>query len=354
MLRSAQVSLILLAVLVLGACGAATPAANGPTSGPTAAPAEPADEPTPAGAAVQLREVVVAMPYIPNVQFAPMYVADKQGYYAQAGLKITFDYNFETDVVQRVAQGTVQFGMAGADSILLARAQGLPVRTVATTSQRFPGVFYSKVEQNITKPEDLRGKSVGIPGRFGASYIGLLALLYASKIPESDLKIQEIGFTQVPALSQDKIQVASGYGNNEPIQLEQQGIKLNVISVADYYPLASDGIIANEKTISGDPELVRGFVTATLRGMQDTIDDPQGAFETALAYIPEAQQGDTPLQRKVLDATLPYWQSDATKQHGLGYSDAAAWQATYTFLRDAGILKAETAVDAAFTNDFLK
>ena len=73
------------------------------------------------------------------------------------------------DVVQRIAQGTVQFGMASGDSILLARAQGLPVVTVATNSQRFAAVFFSKAESNIKTPADLKGKSVGIPGHFGAS-----------------------------------------------------------------------------------------------------------------------------------------------------------------------------------------
>ena len=83
---------------------------------------------------------------------------------------------------QRVAQGTVQFGMASGDSMLLARAQGLPVVTVATNNQRFPTVFFSKADANIKTPADLKGKSVGIPGHFGASYIGLLALLYANQM----------------------------------------------------------------------------------------------------------------------------------------------------------------------------
>jgi NitT/TauT family transport system substrate-binding protein len=294
------------------------------------------------------------MPYIPNVQFSQFYMADKKGYYAQEGIKVNFDYNFETDVVQRVAQGTVQFGMASGDSVLLARSQGLPVRVVATNSQQFATVFFSKSAAGITKPADLKGKSVGIPGRFGASYIGLLALLYANKIPESDLNIQEVGFAQVAALTADKVQVVSGYGNNEPIQLAQQGIDVNVIKVSDFFPLASDGVIASEALISKDPELVRGFVRATLRGMADVISDPSAAFDTALTYIPEAKLGDPKLQRKVLDATLPYWQSDMTKQNGLGYTDIKSWEATYTFLRDSKLLKTEVKVTDAFTNDFLK
>jgi NitT/TauT family transport system substrate-binding protein len=367
-----RISLGLFVALLLAACGGpaqigagatAAPATNAPTAAPaaanapTSAPATTdAAQPT-AGGTQQMREITVAMPYIPNVQFAHFYLADKQGYYAAEGLKIKFDYNFETDVVQRVAQGTVQFGMAGGSSILLARAQGLPVITVATNSQQFPTVFFSKASANIKTPADLKGKSVGIPGHFGDSYIGLLALLYATKIQESDLNIQDIGFTQVAAVSQDKVQVAAGYGNNEPLQLDQQNIKVNVIKVSDFYPLASDGIITSESLIKADANIVRGFVRATLKGMRDAIDNPDAAFKTALEYIPELKSADEKtqqLQRKVLQETLPYWQSNITAQQGLGYSDLQSWEATHKFMRDSGLLKSDVKVNEAFTNDFLK
>jgi NitT/TauT family transport system substrate-binding protein len=367
---------VVLATILLAACGATGPAATAPTAGQptevqppaemTAPPAQsgaasptdaqPATAQPTAGTANQAtatHEVIVAMPYVPNVQFAHFYVADKKGYYAQAGIKVTFDYNYETDVVQRVAQNTVQFGLASGDSVLLARGQGLPVVTVATNSQKFPIVLFSKATENITKPADLKGKSVGIPGRFGASYIGLQALLYANHMSENDMNVQEIGFTQVQAVQQDKVQVGVGYGNNEPIQLEQQGIKTNVIRVSDYFPLASDGLITSETLINQEPDVVRGFVQATMKGMQDVIDNPDEGFNTALEYIPEAQRGDTQLQRKVLQATLDYWQSDVTAKQGLGYTDADSWQATYKFLRDSNLLKTDVDVSKAYTNEFI-
>jgi NitT/TauT family transport system substrate-binding protein len=327
---------VMIAVLLAG-CGAGAPTA-----------------PVNSSAASTEQTITLAMPFIPNVQFAYYYVADKRGFYAAEGLKVNFDYNFETDVVQRVANGTVQFGMASGDSVLLARAQGLPVQTIATTSQRFPVVFFSKAEQNITTPADLKGKTIGIPGRFGASYIGLRALLYANGLSESDLQIQEIGFTQAAAVSEDKVQVAAGYGNNEPIQLASRGIAVNAIKVSDSFPLASDGIIAAETLIAQNPELVRKFVRATLKGMQATIANPDAAFTDALTYIPEAQRGDQALQRQVLAATIGFWQSDLTAAQGLGTTDAQSWQKSYTFLRESGILKQETDVKKAFTNQFLK
>jgi putative riboflavin transport system substrate-binding protein len=356
-----RIAVVLLVALLVGACGTTgQPSTGGATGEPagsaaaTAAPAATAGSQPAASAVGTPRLISVAMPYIPNVQFAPYYIADKKGYYAAEGLKVTFDYNFETDVVQRVAQGTVQFGTASADTVLLARAQSLPIVTVATYNQKFPVVFFSKAEANIKTPADMKGKTVGIPGHFGASYIGLLALLYANKMQESDLNVQDIGFTQAAAVSEGKVQVGAGYANNEPIQLDQQGIKVNVIRVADFYPLASDGIIASETLIGKEPDLVRGFVRATLHGMRDAIANPDEAFTISLDYIPEAQRGDVQLQRKVLLETLPYWQTPVTEKEGLGYIDIANWRATHTFMRDSGLLKSDVDLSKAFTNDFVK
>jgi NitT/TauT family transport system substrate-binding protein len=305
----------------------------------------------------QPQAITMAMPYIPNVQFAPFYIADKKGYYAAEGLKVNFDYNFQTDVVERVTQGTVQFGNGSGPDVLLARAQGRPIVSVATYSQRFPVVFYSRADSNIKTPADLKGKTVGIPGHFGASYTGLLALLYANKIQESDLNVQDIGFAQVQVFSEGKVDVASGYGNNEPVQLAAQGIPVNVIKVADFYPLASDTIITGEALIKDKPDTVRGFVRATLKGMQDAIANPDEAFTISLDYVQELKSADQKtqqLQRQVLQETLPYWQSELTAKEGLGYTDAQSWQATHTFLRDSGLLKSDVDLSKAYTNEFIK
>jgi NitT/TauT family transport system substrate-binding protein len=338
--------------LLLVACGGqpAVPAA----SDPTAAPAAPAATEAAAAATNSApRKVTLAMAYIPNVQFAPYYVAQAKGYYAEEGLEVSFDYNFETDVVQRVAAGNVEFGMASGNSVLLARGQELPVKMLLTLSQRFPVVLFSKQGLNITKPEDLRGKSVGIPGRFGAAYVGLQALLYASGMQESDLDLQEIGFTQIAAVSEDKVQVATGYAMNEPIVLDQQGTPVNVIAIADYFPLASDGVIVGEELLANEPAVAEGFARATLKGLRDTLADPDAAFETSLTFIPEAQGSDLGFQRKVLQESVPYWSSEQTERYGLGYSDPEVWKETYTFLRESKLLASEVRVEEAFTNQFV-
>lgn len=339
--------LILTLAALLAACG--QPAA------PAATPAEPA---TPAAtSAPALRKVTLAMSYIPNVQFAPYYVAAAKGYYAEAGLEVVFDYNFESDVVQRVAswpESGVDFATASGTSTLLARQQGLPVKTVMTLYQQFPIVFFAKASTGLKSVEDLKGKTVGIPGNFGESFYGLLAMRYANQLDESAFTVQEIGFTQAQAVLEDKVPVAIGYAMNEPVLLNQQGVAVDVLRVADVYNLAANGIVVSERLIAEDPEVVRGFVTASLKGLRATLDNPDEAFEASLGFIPEANLGDPALQRQVLLESLPYWYSEKTSAEGLGYTDADLWKATEQFMRDAGLLAGPVEVGDAFTNEFIR
>ncbi len=339
--------LILTLAALLAACG--QPAA------PAATPTEPA---TPAATgASALRKVTLAMSYIPNVQFAPYYMAAAKGYYAEAGLEVVFDYNFESDVVQRVAswpESGVDFATASGTSTLLARQQGLPVKTVLTLYQQFPVVFFAKSSTGLKSADDLKGKTVGIPGNFGESFYGLLALRYANQFDESAFTVQEIGFTQAQAVLEDKVQAATGYAMNEPVLLRQQGVEVDVLRVADVYNLAANGIVVSERLIAEAPEVVRGFVTASLKGLRATLDNPDEAFEVSLGFIPEANLGDVDLQRQVLLESLPYWYSEKTSTEGLGYTDAGLWKATEQFMRDAGLLAGPVEVADAFTNEFIR
>jgi NitT/TauT family transport system substrate-binding protein len=339
--------LILTLAALLAACG--QPAA------PAATPAEPA---TPAATSAPApRKVTLAMSYFPNVQFAPYYMAAARGYYAEAGLEVIFDYNFESDVVQRVAnwpESGVDFATASGTSTLLARQQGLPVKTVMTLYQQFPIVFFAKSSTGLKSANDLKGKTVGIPGNFGESFYGLLALRYANQFDESAFVVQEIGFTQAQAVLEDKVPVATGYAMNEPVLLRQQGVEVDVLRVADVYNLAANGIVVSERLIAEAPDVVRGFVTASLKGLRATLDNPDEAFEVSLGFIPEANLGNVELQRQVLLESLPYWYSEKTNAEGLGYTDADLWKATEQFMRDAGLLASPVDVTAAFTNEFIR
>ncbi|MBP1694194.1 MAG: hypothetical protein H6Q37_2077 [Chloroflexi bacterium] len=296
----------------------------------------------------KLTEIRLPMGYIPSVQFAPFYVAIERGYYAQEGLKIDFDYRSETDGVALVGANELPFALVSAEQVPLARAQGLPVVYVMAWWHDFPVAIASSSQSGIQKPADLKGKKIGIPGLYGASYVGLRALLNAVGINESDVTLDSIGYNQVEALVAGREDAVVVYANNEPIQLKAQGYSANIIPVKDYVDLVSNGLISNEETIAKNPDLVQRFVRATLHGLQDTINRPSEAFEISRKYVEGLAQADQTAQWEVLTTSIDYWR---TKQ--LGVSDPTAWKNMQTVLVDMGLLKAPLDLEKAFTNQFV-
>lgn len=286
--------------------------------------------------------------YIPDIQFSPLYMAVQRGYFRDAGIQVTFDYSMETDITALVGADQIQFGVVSGEQVLLARAQGLPVVYVAAWYQQYPVSVVAKSDQGIHTPSDLRGKAIGLPGLYGANYIGLRALLHAGGLSESDVKLDSIQYTQVEALATDRDQAVSVYTNNEPIQLRSQGYELTELRLADYVPLASNGLITNEKTISENPDLVRRMVKAFLQGLADVIADPAGAYEISKAYVENLAQLDPAVQKQKLATSIELWKADR-----LGYSQQKSWESMQSVLLDMGLLTQPVNLSKAFTNDFL-
>jgi len=295
-----------------------------------------------------LIHVRLPLGYIPNVQFAPLYMAVEKGYFSQVGIDIEFDYSMETDAVTLVGANEIQFAVVSGDQVLLARAHDLPVVYVLAWYQDYPVSVVSKSGQGILAPQDLQGKQIGLPGLYGASYIGLRALLSAAGLKESDVTLDSIGYNQVEALVSDQEQAVVVYTNNEPIQLRSKGYQVDEIRVKDYAHLVSNGLITNELTISQNPDLILRMNQAFLKGIADTIADPDEAFKICLKYVEGLAQADQAVQKQVLITSIEFWKVDQ-----LGYSDLAAWQNTEQVLLDMGLLTKPMDVAQAFTNDFL-
>ena len=295
-----------------------------------------------------LNHIRLPMGYIANIQYAPFYVAVEKGYFKDAGIEIEFDYKFETDGVALVGAGELPFAVVSGEQVLLARAQGLPVTYVAAWYQQYPVSVVAKSETGVIVPQDLKGRKIGLPGLFGANYIGLRALLNAGKLSEKDVTLDAIGFNQVELMAAGQQDIVVGYSANEPIQLNARGIAVTEMRVADYAQLAANGILASEKVVAENPELVRAFVRAFLKGLADTIASPDEAFKLSESYIPNFTELDAGVQKKVLSTSVEQWKTDR-----LGYSDPQAWENMQNVLLDMGLIAEKQDLSKAFTNEFV-
>ena len=297
----------------------------------------------------ELTHIRLPMGYIPSVQYAPFYAADKNGFFKEAGLELEFDYSFETDGVALVASNELQFSLASGEQILLARSQGLPVVYVLGWYKDYPIAVVSKKSQGIQTPADLVGKHIGIPGLFGASYVGFRALLEKAGLKESDVILDSIGFNQVEALAADQVDAAVVYINNEPYQLQDLGFEVNVIGVADYAHLVSNGLITNETTIRENPDLVRRMVQTVMRGIKYTVTHPADAYDDCEDYV----EGLPEIQEHVKIAEVERY-SDLYQTEPYGYTDPVAWENMQKLLLKMEMISEPIDLTAAFTNDFTK
>ncbi|HHX42446.1 MAG TPA: ABC transporter substrate-binding protein [Chloroflexi bacterium] len=296
----------------------------------------------------ETRQVTIAMGFVPNVQFAPMYVAIERGYFAEEGIEVVLDYGLETDLLQRVGTNDLQFAIANGDQVILARANDLPVTYVLNWYRHFPVCVVSLAESGITTPEDLIGKTVGIPATEGASYIGWLAFLDAAGIAPDEVNLQVIGYTQVASLVEGRVDAAICYAQNEPVQLRESGYELNLLDMDDYTQLVSAGIVTNEATIAEDPALVQGITRAFVRGLEDAIADPDAAFDIARRAIPEMDDATATLQRAVLQESIAIWRSEQ-----LGHNSPAAWAESVDLMHRLGLLTSAIDPEVLYTNRFV-
>ena len=296
-----------------------------------------------------LDHVNITMGFRPDIQFSPLYVMIEEGFAEEEGIEIEITHLPETEAVQLVGVDELQFAIVSGEQVLLARAQELPIVYVMAWWQDYPVAVAAPTGSGIETPSDLEGKRIGIPGLYGASYIGFRALLASGNLTEDDVQLDVIGYTQVEALSQGMEDAVVVYANNEPIQLAKLGFPVDVIRVADYVHLASNGLITNEKTLRENPDLVRRMVAAFSQGVVATIEEPEHALEVSKLYVDGLDAADQSVQLGILKTSIEFWKCEY-----LGHSDKSAWENMQQVLLDMGLLEAPLDLEQAYTNEYVE
>jgi NitT/TauT family transport system substrate-binding protein len=296
----------------------------------------------------EIQKIRLPMGYIPNIQYAPFYVAVDKGYFAGEGIEIEFDYSFETDGVALVGAGELPFAVASGEQVLLARAQELPVVYAFAWYQQFPISVVTAKTLDVNEPADLRGKNIGLPGLFGANYIGAQALLFAGDVSVDEVTFDAIGFNQVESFASGQSDIVVVYTANEPIVLRSQGFEFNELRVADYAQLIANGIVTNEETITNNPDLIRAFANAFAKGIADTIANPDEAYEISLKFVEGLADQDKDVQMQVLTTSIEFWQAEK-----IGFSDSQAWENMNELLVKMELIPEPIDLSKAFTNEFV-
>ena len=297
-------------------------------------------------------EGTIGLTYVPNVQFSPVYVADEIFRAAEIGPVIRH-HGTDEGLFTALATGEEDVTIASGDEVLQARAAGLDLVAIGAYYDQYPVAVISKTSSGIQTLEDLKGKSVGVPGEFGSNWFGLLAALDEAGIDLADVSVVSVGFTQAASLATDSVDAVVGFVNSDAVQLEQMGVETTVIPLADYdVPLVGATIVTTREWLDRNPELARSVVECITAGIDRVIQNPQHALEITANWDSSVRQGETrETAARLLEATIRLW--DRADGRASAHQDIETWDRMAPFL--SGILdvpESDMKVSQAVTNDF--
>lgn len=299
----------------------------------------PATSPKPT--AITLQE-----PWLHQATAAGFYAADQQGYYAEEGLTVTFrEGGPNADLFAPVLDGTAQFTVAGADQLILARAEGKPVRAIGSIFRRSPVVFITKADSGITRPEQFVGQTIRIAPTLAPSLHTMMAHLGITRDQYDEITLP----SDISAFAAGKAAVWGVYSNGFAITLEQAGYKLNYIYPDDYgVHFYSEVVIAPDSLIAADPQLVLRFLRASLKGWTYAVENPEVAGSLVQQLKPDA---DITIENAKMLASLPLIN---TGEDNIGWMRPLAWESMAQALRADGVLTGTLDVQQAYTLEFLE
>lgn len=283
----------------------------------------------------------------PNAGFAS---ALAQGYYKDAGLDVTIvQGNGSANTVQLVASGRAYLAYADAVSVTQLIAKGAPMKIVSTVYQSNPSAVMSLKKTGIKSPADLKGKKVGVPS--ASSQTTMLPLFWKSNnLKESDITMIDLPVaSMVPALLQGQVDAVLGSIDAYQIQAESQGAQLDVYRFADYgVPTVSTSIFASNQFIKDNPEVLRKFIAASLKGWSFAIDNPAQSIKDLKQVFPEMNEK---LATQELAAITPLFCSGGAKY--IGKAEDALWTRSQQLLSEVKLLPAGQDPKSYYTHDFL-
>lgn len=295
--------------------------------------------------------VTIGLTYVPNVQFAPFYLAQQRGYFAEAGVDVTLRHHGESeDLFGALTAGREQIVVAGGDEMLQARSQAVDVVSIATLYQEYPVALIVLEDSDITGPADLAGRTVGVPGPYGETWFGLLAMLHEAGLTTDDVEVATIGYTQQAALSGGHVDAVMGYVNNDVPQFRATGLAVEAVPIGDV-PLVGIGLGTTSRMTQHQGAALAGVVAAVGRAVADIAADPSLAVEAAAEEIPGSITDE---QREIMgavaEATVPLY-GDLTG--AWGEHDDARWEAMAGTMLDLGLIEEPVEAGEAFTDAFI-
>lgn len=293
-----------------------------------------------------MEKTSVRLKWICQAQFSGMYTAKEEKYYEEAGLDVTIDpAGPNISPIQSVTSGINEFGIAGAEQVITAIDNGVPIVAVAVIYRETPEALTSKKKLNIIEPKDLVGKTVGVI--YGDDEN--LYRLFLKKNNIDSKSINEVpAITGVSQILTDKVDAKMAYEMNDSVLLELKGEEVNVLKFRDYgVKVYADTIFTTKDMIKNEPEKVKKFVNASIKGWKEAIRDPEKAVNQLIEVNPSLDYNH---QLGYLKASIPIILTD----EDIGVSKKEVWEDMINNLYEFGTIKNKLKTNEVFTNEFIE
>ena len=286
---------------------------------------------------------------------SPFYLAAERGYYKDAGLDVDIQEGKGSgNTVQLIGNGADTFGYADAAVAAKSASQGVPVKVVMGIIRKSPASIAYPLDGPIKKPADLKGKTIiSCPGH--AALVFLPAYLKAVGMQMTDVKVTTVDCGSLfPLLAQGKADAATGFTPGSISNLARAGMtKVGHLDYADVgISLPSHGIIASNKTIESNPDVVRRFVAATTKGWQEALKDPDAAIKAMIKARPLVA-GSEAIFRTELLSYGDYIATPGTTGKPFGWQSPDDWKAAEKLMVEYMDMKPMPSVEGYFTNKFI-
>jgi len=290
-----------------------------------------------------------APPVLPA--FAPIQLAKGKGYFAQAGLDVSYQVaRGGVDVAKMVGAGSAPLGGIVADGPILVRGNGVPIKIVGVFGGKGFMQLVVREDSGIAEPADLKGRTISVMSYQDTTFYALLGLLASVGLTKDDLSIQAVGPTGVwEFVAAGKSAGMAGVPDWIP-PVRAAGVAVKIIPTDQYFPHMAQGIAASDQLIQEKPELVRKFVHAALRGMKDVMDDPNKAADDFVTFVPD-WKGKEAAIRFVMQY---YAEHVYPGQSQLGETNPDRLKTLQDFYVAKGLIQKAVPVDELYTNAFIR
>ena len=294
----------------------------------------------------KLEKTSLRLKWVCQAQFAGYYSAQKEGYYKDVGLSVTIDpAGPNISPIQSVTSGVNEFGIAGAEQIITAIDNKVPIVAIAVIYRETPEALVSKKELNIKAPKDLKGKTVGVVYENDEN----LYRLFLKKNNVDENSIKEVpAITGISQVMTDQVDAKMAYEMNDAILLELEGEKVNLLRFRDYgVKVYADTIFTTKEMVEKHPDKVKKFLKASLKGWNYAIENPEKSVSQLIEINPTLKYEH---QLGYLKGSIPLIMTDEK----IGVSDSKIWENMIDNLYENKMIKKKIKASEVYTNEFLK